>query len=267
MTTMTLNPVGYVEAPSQVDSKLIYGQPSIIHILPQYADAMLHLSKSEYIWTLCWLHKSDRTLLQVRSRAASSDTGLHGVFSLRSPVRPNPVSMTLVRLISVDRCKLSVDGLDVYDGTPVIDIKPYIYEDSVFSPNLFTLKPRSPEMREATLTAQAFKHHQERCSELALTVRMALLAESMLKKPVTDNSVCIEAAGSLCFADCLQGITRARLAHPTRFSYTPAEVCTCIWSDSSMSFRTEVTEKYRTGCNYEIIMSADINELCNVVMY
>jgi tRNA-Thr(GGU) m(6)t(6)A37 methyltransferase TsaA len=54
------------------------------------------------------------------------DDGMHGVFATRTPARPNPVGISVVRLVRIDGTRLHVTGLDILDGTPVIDIKPYV---------------------------------------------------------------------------------------------------------------------------------------------
>jgi tRNA-Thr(GGU) m(6)t(6)A37 methyltransferase TsaA len=54
------------------------------------------------------------------------DDKLHGVFATRSPARPNPIGLSLVRLLKIDGNTLHVKGIDVIEGTPVLDIKPYI---------------------------------------------------------------------------------------------------------------------------------------------
>ena len=55
-----------------------------------------------------------------------SDHRPHGVFATRSPLRPSPIGLTVVELIRRDGCKLSVSGVDMLDGTPILDIKPYL---------------------------------------------------------------------------------------------------------------------------------------------
>jgi tRNA-Thr(GGU) m(6)t(6)A37 methyltransferase TsaA len=73
---------------------------------------------------LCWMHLSDRGRLQVHPRGQEG-LPLRGVFSTRSPHRPNPVTLHTVRLLSVEGNILRVRGMDAVDGTPVVDIKPH----------------------------------------------------------------------------------------------------------------------------------------------
>lgn len=55
-----------------------------------------------------------------------TDTRPHGVFATRSPRRPNPIGLTVVSLLGRERCKLFVRGVDMLDGTPILDVKPYL---------------------------------------------------------------------------------------------------------------------------------------------
>jgi tRNA-Thr(GGU) m(6)t(6)A37 methyltransferase TsaA len=54
------------------------------------------------------------------------DTELRGLFATRAPSRPNPIGLSVVRLLAIDGCVLRIDGVDLLDGTPVLDIKPYV---------------------------------------------------------------------------------------------------------------------------------------------
>jgi len=76
------------------------------------------------IVVLCWLHRADRTRLTARPRGCA-DLPERGVFSTRSPHRPNPISLHTVELLEVRGNTLRVRGMDAVDGTPVLDIKPW----------------------------------------------------------------------------------------------------------------------------------------------
>ena len=126
-------PVGYVSSPY----KTLKDAPkqgrdadntSNIIIKPEYKDALDGLHEGDKICILCWYHLSDRSILKVHPRGDNTKE-LRGVFSTRSPVRPNPVSLTLVTLKKLSGTTLTVTGLEAVDGTPVLDIKPY-YSDS-----------------------------------------------------------------------------------------------------------------------------------------
>ncbi len=88
----------------------------------RYAAALKDAETCSHLVLLYWMDKSPRNLvLQVPGHYGVQ----HGTFALRSPARPNPVAMSVVKLIAIEGNKLSVVGLDCLDGTPLIDIKPY----------------------------------------------------------------------------------------------------------------------------------------------
>ena len=115
---MKLQPVGVVTQAGQV---------ARIRIAPQYSDALVGVEPGSEYWVLYWMHRlsqPERDMLQAhpmgdRSRAR------RGVFALRSPMRPNPIGLTRVKLLERDGNVLTVEGLDALEGSPVIDIKPY----------------------------------------------------------------------------------------------------------------------------------------------
>ena len=72
--------------------------------------------------------KEERRTMKVHPRGRL-DMPLLGVFATRSPYRPNPIGITLIELLEVEVCILTVHGLDAFEGTPVLDIKPFDYRD------------------------------------------------------------------------------------------------------------------------------------------
>jgi L-fuculose-phosphate aldolase len=80
--------------------------------------------KSGKIIVVCWMHGADRDRLKVHPRG-QEERPERGVFSTRSPHRPNPLSLHTVKLLSVEGNVLRVRGMDAIDGTPVVDIKPH----------------------------------------------------------------------------------------------------------------------------------------------
>lgn len=93
----------------------------------QYEEALDSLEKFSHAVILFWFHKStpwDNSVSKVHPRKRQ-DLPLVGVFSSRSPVRPNPIGMTVVKLLKREGNVLQVMGLDAIDGTPVLDIKPH----------------------------------------------------------------------------------------------------------------------------------------------
>ena len=97
-------------------------EPVSIVVDARYADGLLGLEPGGDILVLCHLDRADLDVLQVHPRGDTSRP-LRGVFATRSPARPNPISVTSARILDIEETTLSVIGLDVLDGTPVLDIK------------------------------------------------------------------------------------------------------------------------------------------------
>jgi len=93
-----------------------------IEVAERWAQALAGVETCTHLLILYWMHKARRDLVL---QAPHHYDGPRGTFSLRSPVRPNPIAASVVRLIGREDCNLSVIGLDCLDGTPLLDIKPY----------------------------------------------------------------------------------------------------------------------------------------------
>ncbi|WP_322867990.1 tRNA (N6-threonylcarbamoyladenosine(37)-N6)-methyltransferase TrmO [Aquicoccus sp. G2-2] len=92
-----------------------------VELFEPWGPALKGLDKYEHLELLYWLNQARRDLLV---QNPGHDGKTFGTFALRSPVRPNPIGTSMVRLESIDGQVLSVRGLDCLDGTPLIDIKP-----------------------------------------------------------------------------------------------------------------------------------------------
>jgi tRNA-Thr(GGU) m(6)t(6)A37 methyltransferase TsaA len=92
-----------------------------IELDPRYAAALEGVATCTHLVVLYFMHEARRDLVVQVSR----HSGRRGTFALRSQVRPNPIAMSVVRLLALEGTTLSVVGLDCLDGTPLIDIKPY----------------------------------------------------------------------------------------------------------------------------------------------
>lgn len=93
-----------------------------LEIYPEYQDGLDGIVVGQTIVVLFWLHRSARDVLKVYPRGDKSK-GLRGVFATRSPVRPNPIAISELRVLAINGNRLEVSGLDILDGTPMIDIK------------------------------------------------------------------------------------------------------------------------------------------------
>ncbi|MBL8571114.1 MAG: tRNA (N6-threonylcarbamoyladenosine(37)-N6)-methyltransferase TrmO [Phreatobacter sp.] len=99
-----------------------------IELFEPWSQGLQGIAAYERLEVLYWLDRSRRDLVR---QSPKNDGSAHGVFSLRSPVRPNPIGTSLVRLIRVEGPVVEVAGLDCLDGTPLIDLKP---DRSLFNP-------------------------------------------------------------------------------------------------------------------------------------
>lgn len=125
---LVLTPIGRIRTPHRsLETCPRHGgddqPPSVLELLPEYADALLGIEAASHLYIMYWLDQADRTTLL---RKTPHDGVVRGVFAVRSPVRPNPLGLSVTRLISRNGTALTVGGLDCLDGTPLIDIKPYL---------------------------------------------------------------------------------------------------------------------------------------------
>ena len=91
----------------------------------QFSAAIEGLKTGGHIQVLYWFDKAERDILQTIPKWSETQEN-RGVFSLRSPMRPNPIALSTVEIFSIDENILTVTALDCIDGTPLLDIKPYI---------------------------------------------------------------------------------------------------------------------------------------------
>lgn len=94
-----------------------------IELLPEYAAGLQDLDGFSHIYLIYQFHKATRTELTV---TPFMDTTKRGVYSTRSPIRPNHIGLSLVQFISVEENIVNIKGVDILNGTPLLDIKPFI---------------------------------------------------------------------------------------------------------------------------------------------
>lgn len=112
------------ECPKNMAAAREAGRPAMVAVDPQWRAGLLGLERYSHVIVLTWLDRSRRDLIVQKPAHAPEP---RGTFALRSPVRPNPVGLHIARLLRVahDAGELHLEAIDVLDGTPVIDIKPY----------------------------------------------------------------------------------------------------------------------------------------------
>lgn len=207
-----------INAWKNIDDGSEYGGTSVIKINAEYLSAMHLMDDYSHFWILCWLHQADRSMLQLHPYCVMRGIPRYGLFGIRTPYRPNPISLTLVELIRKNGDELHVAGLDVIDGTAVLDIKPYYDADLVFSAKTRYIHFTNADKRERIFRKYALAYHREECLGFELALRIALLADEHFGH-LQAHDLKIVVRGDACLADVLQGMARARIANPARFSY------------------------------------------------
>ena len=127
--TITMRPIGHVRSPYQKTSDIPKGlgaehhAEGLLDLLPEFAPGLQDIEGFSHLFVLWAFHRSESYDLV---GTPPSDDRPHGVFATRSPRRPNPIGLTVVELLGRDGSRLRVRGVDMLDGTPVLDLKPYL---------------------------------------------------------------------------------------------------------------------------------------------
>jgi tRNA-Thr(GGU) m(6)t(6)A37 methyltransferase TsaA len=130
---IVMRPIGVIHTPFvEVRDMPIQASRSeargVVELYPEFEAGLADLDGFSHIHLLYAFHRSSGYSLQVQPFL---DDREHGLFATRHPRRPNPLGMSIVRLISRQGNQLHVEGLDMLDGTPLLDIKPYLPEFDV----------------------------------------------------------------------------------------------------------------------------------------
>ena len=133
MTTYELDPVGHVTSTlTDLDAAPKQGGEDApeawLVFRPEVAEGLRDLAVGDEVVVLTWLDRAHRDVLVVHPRG-NPDNPETGVFSTRSPNRPNPIGLHRVRILAVDGARLRVSGLEAVDGTPILDLKPVLHRD------------------------------------------------------------------------------------------------------------------------------------------
>ncbi len=144
--TLALRPIGFARSPfvelaeTPRQPRAALGAAGRVVLRPGLEDAAEDLAGWDYVWLLFWFHRASPSaktkVLPPRSERK------RGVFSTRAPHRPNPIGLSVVRLVSVAGLVLEVEDLDLVDGTPILDVKPYVpWTDAIPSARTGWLEP------------------------------------------------------------------------------------------------------------------------------
>ncbi|KHO62994.1 tRNA-Thr(GGU) m(6)t(6)A37 methyltransferase TsaA [Thermoanaerobacter sp. YS13] len=117
------------EAPHQ---GRVSDKEAVLEIYPEFQDGLHDIESKKHIIVLYWCHLGKRDVIKTVTPWGPE---VKGVFATRSPSRPNPIAFCVADIVKIERNKLYVKGVDALDGSPILDIKPYVYEiDSIKGP-------------------------------------------------------------------------------------------------------------------------------------
>ena len=125
----TFTPIGFIESPYHESTEIPKGLAAkhdaegLLKVLPEFEPGLVDIEGFSHLFVL-WVF--DRSTGFDLTACPPSDNRIHGVFATRSPRRPNPIGLTVVQLLGREGPSLRVRGLDMLDGTPFLDIKPYM---------------------------------------------------------------------------------------------------------------------------------------------
>ena len=129
MDKITYKPIGIIHSPFK-EPKGTPIQPTgaknidgTVEVFPEYAEGLKDIEGFSHVILICHFHLSGRWKLEVKP---FMDNQLHGLFATRAPARPNPIGISIVRLVRVEKNILHIQDVDIVDGTPLLDIKPYV---------------------------------------------------------------------------------------------------------------------------------------------
>jgi tRNA-Thr(GGU) m(6)t(6)A37 methyltransferase TsaA len=134
MGEMKYKPIGIIHSPfkepkgTPIQPAGAKGINGTVDIFPEYAEGLKDIEGFSHIILLYHFHLSKRSALIVKPYM---DNEAHGVFATRGPSRPNPIGISIVRLVKVEGNTLHIQDVDIVDGTPLLDIKPYVPEFDV----------------------------------------------------------------------------------------------------------------------------------------
>ena len=134
MNLISYRPIGIIHSPftspagTPIQPTAAAGVEGTVEIFPEYTAALDDLSEFSHIYLIYHFHLSKNFSLKV---TPFLDDHPRGLFATRAPSRPNPIGLSVVQLIGITGVNLTVRNIDVVDGTPLLDVKPYVAEFDV----------------------------------------------------------------------------------------------------------------------------------------
>jgi tRNA-Thr(GGU) m(6)t(6)A37 methyltransferase TsaA len=131
MSEIKYKPIGVIHSPfkeprgTPIQPAAAKGITGIVEIFPEYAEGLKDIEGFSHVILLYHFHLSRGPALIVKPYM---DNEAHGVFAMRGPSRPNPIGISVVCLVKVEGNMLHIRDVDIVDGTPLLDIKPYVPE-------------------------------------------------------------------------------------------------------------------------------------------
>ncbi len=129
MNEIKYTPIGVIHSQfkepkgTPIQSSVAKGIGGTIEVFPEYAEGLKDVEGFSHIILVYHFHLAKKSSLKVKPYL---DNENHGVFSTRAPSRPNPIGISVVRLIGIEETILQIQEVDIVDGTPLLDIKPYV---------------------------------------------------------------------------------------------------------------------------------------------
>jgi tRNA-Thr(GGU) m(6)t(6)A37 methyltransferase TsaA len=129
MEKISYRPIGVIHSPHKepqgtpIQPTVAQGVRATVEIFPEFIDGLQDLDGFSHLILLYHFHRVKEARLKVKPFL---DDEIHGVFATRAPTRPNPIGLSIVRLIGIVGNILHIEDVDILDGTPLLDIKPYI---------------------------------------------------------------------------------------------------------------------------------------------
>ena len=129
MKDYMFKPIGIIRTPhvetSQTPIQPVFakGIPGTVEVFPEYVDGLMDLDKFSHLYLLYYFNRAKETKLKVKPYLEDE---LHGIFATRAPHRPNKIGISVVKLLKIEKNILHIEDVDILNGTPLLDIKPYI---------------------------------------------------------------------------------------------------------------------------------------------